>query len=194
MTRRYRDVDEPYVQDVLIRERIADAQQRAARNHLLRRARPRGAPGGAWERLRYRACAIFRLTPSHGTTIKGVTLAATGQQGSRQDHPCTSRGTCRFGIVRTPRRKPLVWPERKRPDGSPWRAIIGLEGVVLDTADADGRFPCSGSARLVWPSWTRTRLASAAALPRRADGRRRGGAVATHVSQLPATRQRPVAR
>ena len=41
----------PYVQDVLIREQIADAQQRAARNHLLRRTQPRDAPGGAWERL-----------------------------------------------------------------------------------------------------------------------------------------------
>jgi hypothetical protein len=60
----------PYVQDVLIREQIADAQQRAARNHLLRRARPRRLPGRAWERLRHRACAIFRVTPSHGTSIK----------------------------------------------------------------------------------------------------------------------------
>ena len=41
----------PYVQDVLIREQIAEAQKRAARNHLLRRARPRRATGGTWERL-----------------------------------------------------------------------------------------------------------------------------------------------
>ena len=64
----------PYVQDVLIREQIADAQQRAARNHLLRRARPRRAPGGAWKRLRHHACAIFRLTPSQ-ETLSGETEA-----------------------------------------------------------------------------------------------------------------------
>ena len=48
----------PYVQDFLIREQIADAQLRAARNHLLRHARPRGAPGDAWERVRATVAAI----------------------------------------------------------------------------------------------------------------------------------------
>jgi hypothetical protein len=38
-----------YLEDTLVREQIADAQRRAARNHLLRHARPPRAPHGGWE-------------------------------------------------------------------------------------------------------------------------------------------------
>ena len=52
-----------YVQDILIRERIADAQQRAARYHLLHRTKPPRARTSLWAlvpRL-VRAASIPRL-------------------------------------------------------------------------------------------------------------------------------------
>jgi hypothetical protein len=48
-----------YVEDALIREMMADAQECAARNHLLRRLRPPRARHSAWELISclFRRCA-----------------------------------------------------------------------------------------------------------------------------------------
>ena len=40
-----------YVQEILIREQLADIQRRAAHNHLLREARAHRAPSHFWRRL-----------------------------------------------------------------------------------------------------------------------------------------------
>ena len=61
-----------YVQEVLMRQQIAEAQQRAARNHLVRQARSRRASADAWGRLWRRLQPSAQPAPALDVQMKGV--------------------------------------------------------------------------------------------------------------------------
>ena len=54
-----------YVQEILIREQLADAQRRAAHNQLVREARAHRAPSHFWRRL----VGWFRAGATRGAVL-----------------------------------------------------------------------------------------------------------------------------
>jgi hypothetical protein len=55
----------PYLQNVLIRDRIAEAREQAARRHLVREAKRSASVTHRWEAVQRVLRAAFTLSPKH---------------------------------------------------------------------------------------------------------------------------------